>query len=768
MDKSKKIISILAATTLAFSACALSACGGKSGYQGEALTEGYVSDADVVGNGGFLVEKGDYVYFINGSEESTADNTYGDVVKGSLMRVSKTDIAAGDYTKAQILVPSLLSSGDYEAGLYIFGDYVYYATPTNAKNNDGEIENSNLDFKRCRLQGDKAPEQLFRTASNSTKYRFVEVEGKVYCLFEEDSKLKSYDVAAGKTTVLVSGASSFIYNKEKLDDPNVYYTMGVTYSAEQENPVSASYNQIYRVNAAAYAVTDKASASYTVYEGDTKIASYDFDENAMKNAEDKDYDLGDYTTYPYVNLGKLVLDGVGKTAPYSMDTRFNADVSLDPDDKSFFTEPTTLNGYTYTLKQQGNGGLYFTRTNLDLSSDDKAAYLYYLNGETLGDTVTKNDHLETVAKESTNASTSALYSRSAEGVHSYFYVSGTKLVKATAANDGTPSEIELTRSLPSGATLWKEDGTYLYYTTSGTNGKGVGRIRSDGEAANYENFNKDKKQYAPFEIKLIDFYDSWYKPEFVSVGEGEDEKQYLFFANAQSYGTAGAFYYVYATELGDYDALTARNEAIEAVEDYIDEYSENTYIQDVMRYYYRTGETTAYDAVIDLYNSDQQSYFEDFLKQFAGDTPAFALESKYLAKVSRMTDEDVEAIDEGWVNSLKTEEEEETTEESGMPTWAIVLIVCGGVLVVAAGVTVPLLLLRKKKKEARRKEAIVNAYKHKKIDTTDDRSIDVYADENEAETPETDAEEPAQSEEELPAEAEEEPATQTENSANEE
>ncbi len=746
MRKSKKIISIVAAATLAFSAAALSACGSKGGYKGEAMTEGYTSDAAVVGNGGFLVEKGDYVYFINGSQASTANNTYGKVVKGSLMRISKAEIAAGEYSKAQILVPSLLSAGDYDAGLYIFGDYLYYATPTNAKNNDGVIENSYLDFKRCRLDKQQEPEQLFRTSSNSTKYRFVEVEEKVYCLFEESSQLKSYDVAAGKTTVLVSGASSFIYNKEKLDDPDVYYTMSVTYDAEKENSASASYNQIYRVNAAAYAKTDKATATYAVYEGETQIASYDFDEVAMKES-DTDYDLGDYTTYPYVNLGKLVLDGVGIKDDYHTDTKYNVDD---------LSKATSMEGYTYTLKKQGNGGLYFTRTNLSLASDPNSAYLYYVNDTTTGDTITKNDNLVTVAKESTNASASALYSVN-EGAHSYFYVSGTTLKKATAAPDGTPSEIELTRSLPSGATLWKEVGEYLYYTASGTNGKSVGRIRSDGDASNYENFAMEKGEYAPFEIKLIDFYDSWYTPEFVNVGT----EQFLFFANAQSYGAAGAFYYVYSTKLGDYTALTERNEAIEAVEEYIGEYSNNTQIQDVMRYYFRTGKTAAYDAVKDLYTSKQQEYFEEFQAKFAGEgdaEPEFALESSYLFQVSRMTDEDVELIDEGWVNSLKTEDEEEE-ENSGLPTWAIVLIVVGGVLVVGAGVSIPALAL-KKKKEQRRKEAIVNAYKHKKIDTTDDKSIDVYEDENAVEPPEASEEEAPQAEEETPVEAAEAPTVE--------
>jgi outer membrane biosynthesis protein TonB len=114
-----------------------------------------------------------------------------------------------------------------------------------------------------------------------------------------------------------------------------------------------------------------------------------------------------------------------------------------------------------------------------------------------------------------------------------------------------------------------------------------------------------------------------------------------------------------------------------------------------------------------------------------------------------MTSADKEAIQTSWANYLYTETAVE--EESGFPTWAIVLIVCGSVVVVAAAVLIPLLIvLHKKKLKAKEAEATVNAYKRKKIDTTDDKSIDVYADEETVEPTETPVEESPV--EEVPAE----------------
>ena len=59
--------------------------------EGKELTDyeaGTVSD-----NGGYAVVKGDYVYYINGKAESTADNAFGKVVKGALVRTKIADLA---------------------------------------------------------------------------------------------------------------------------------------------------------------------------------------------------------------------------------------------------------------------------------------------------------------------------------------------------------------------------------------------------------------------------------------------------------------------------------------------------------------------------------------------------------------------------------------------------------------------------------------------------------------------------------------------------
>jgi len=95
---------------------------GCAGNYTQKALDGDIS-GEVKSNGGFVVEKGNYVYFINGSEDYTVKNKFGDVTKGSLMRIAKTDLAAGNYAETDVVVPLLFVSQDYNSGIYVYGDY---------------------------------------------------------------------------------------------------------------------------------------------------------------------------------------------------------------------------------------------------------------------------------------------------------------------------------------------------------------------------------------------------------------------------------------------------------------------------------------------------------------------------------------------------------------------------------------------------------------------------------------------------------------------
>ena len=723
--KFKKTLGLLTAALCFGSTVALAGC--NQAYTGQKL-DGYVSEAAVASNGGFAVEKGDYVYFINGMEDYTADNVYGDVVKGSLMRIAKTKLASGSYGEAETVVPMLFSAQNFDAGLYIYGDYVYYATPTTDKNMDGEVESSWIDFKRAKLDGSETmKDYYFRLSSNSSAYRFVEEDGVVYCLYEEDGLLKSYDTK-DKVSRVLADADAYYYDKSNPSNPNVYYTMSVVVDADTDNSTTAAYNQIYTVNAAARvesAGEKDGVASYKVKGG----KEYKFDAEYLKEqnkdtSSDAAFDAKDYTTYPYVNLGTLVLDGIGSNA--LKQTQFNGDK----------TKALTPDGYTYTVKNYANGGLYFTKAEVSkTSSDAESVKLYYLadadKNAAAWDAVSGNAaaNLDVVAKDSTVVESAVM--TLVNDTHTYYYIAEETLYKASVNADGTATPVRMASKLSS-ATLWQVNGDYLYYYQASENGNGnsLSRVNVTGEEKDY-NVLLEKAEYQPITLAGVQFNSSWYKPEIIG--------NTLLYANEQSFGET-TYNYIYAAKLPATQAeIKATNEKFEAVQKAIDEYADNAELQDVMTYYFRTGKTAAYEAVIDLYDEDtEQKYFDEFKAKFAAQTDKLELESYFYSLVGEMKTADVEAIDAAWVDSLRSEKEE--VKDEGLATWIIVLIIVGGVLVVAAAVLVPTLIaLSKKKAKAKAAEETVNAYKRKKIDTTDDKSIDVYADENaaEAETAET-------------------------------
>ncbi|MBQ2769157.1 MAG: hypothetical protein IJF44_04210 [Clostridia bacterium] len=736
--KGNKILGIISAVTMLGGTIAFAGCSGEV-YKGESLSAGYVSNAEVTSNGGFAVEKGDFVYFINGKEEYTAENVYGEVVRGALMRISKEQLQKGEYDKAQIVVPSVLSTQNYSSGIYIYGDYVYYATPTTDEDVDGVVQNSSLDFKRSKIDGTEAPMDgyFFRLSSNTVNYRFVQAgvdrdgdgQKDVFCLYEDDGALKSYNTATGENMTLVTGATVY-YDQSDLENPNVYYTMNVTYNIEDSAIAhTPGYNQIYCVNAAARATVNADEASYTVEGGKT----YDFDkavmekaneeaEEAQDNGEDVEipYDFEDYSTYPYVNLGKLVLDGVGsqKVASLQPDTRFNQDDAKDAG------EPF---GYTYTIARYENGGVYFTR-----AANGSETKLYYMtdNRKSTLNTVTANNFGENVdvdliANDTTKASGSAIFQLATGDngarTHTYIYLSGSEIWRATVGANAETTEVRVASS--AAGTLWQTRGEYLYYYGTGTNGYNLSRVNYTGDEEDYNAISMlETDEYKPITVALVDWHNDWYKPEFIG---GTDV---VLYCNAQSYAGGDVSYnYIYAAKVGTTEEIKANNELYDAVKEYLDEYSTNETATKLIEYYFQT-EGGVSKEVEELYDKD---FFKEVVEKFGKDGE-LVKESKLIALVGKMSDAHAEEIDTLWTEYLLQPEEEAAEEETGMPGWAIVLIVVGSVLVVAVALGIPAYRAHQKKVEAKREaEATVNAYKRQRIDTTDDKSIDVYADEDE-------------------------------------
>lgn len=732
MKGTKKILTGLLAIACATSALAFTGC--SEGYYDSVSLTGYESTTDKAeSNGGFAVKKGGYIYFVNGTEEYKASNEYGNVVKGSLMRISEADFNAGKYDKTDVVVPLLFVAQNHDAGIFIYGDYVYFATPSTDKDIEtGESENGKLAFKRAKLDGSEVMKgSYFQLDNNASNYRFVEENGTVYCLYEDGTTLKSYNTATGTTATLVVGASSGYYYDTDVTDAKVYYTMDVTRFIDSDKSVKLEYNQVYCVSASATATVDAGKASYTTSNGKT----YDFDKSYMekKNKEakkddlDEPYNFSDYATYPYVNLGELVLDGIGKSGTV---TDYNFDT----------TSPTPVGGYVYSITTYQNDGVYFTREELPKTeSQTENTKLYYLSDVAKDaegyNAISANNTLSVVSNDTKYTTSSAIYVEK-DGVHTYYYATDGALYKQTS----TGEKVTIINKGLTEITLWKlsNDGNYLYFYGAGSNGNNISRVNVTGTQEQYNlTLMGETDEYQAIDeyraqtLVYVDWNSSWYTPELFG--------DKVLFANAQSFGEQ-AYNYIYVANFGSVQSVKETVKSYQEIKEEINE-ATGTELQNAMNYYFRTGKTSVYEDVkTEVYSEKEQEAFTAFTEKFQGETPEYSFESSYIKLLGKVTDKDAEAMEKSWVDLL-TPETEEIVTKKGLPTWAIVLIVVGSVVVVATAVLVPLLIhMAKVKAKKREEEATVNAYRRKKIDTTDDKSIDVYAEEETEEKPDSDEE----------------------------
>ncbi len=746
---------------------------------GNWTTDGLTADdyTEVESNGGFVVQTDDYVYFINGVGDNTADNTFGTPVKGSIQRISKQDLQAGNYTSSQTVVPLIAYSAYYYAGIYIYGDNIYYATPSTARNSSGEIQNSYLEFKSSTLDGSQTmSDYYYRSSSTSLEYRYVEVDSTVYLmyaasesLYDESSSvtnLHSINLSTGEDTLLAYNVSAYSFDTEDPTNPYVFYTMDVTYFLGSDNEIDEEYNQLYVVRA-----------------DQTEAGSYDF-------SYVEDYDADEDPLY--INCGDLVYDGIGSEAYENRYSQFNYGWTQDGDSSYTINRTNT----TYAMSYYKSGVLMFTVQE----SLDSAAGLYRLELDDIdsdgdGQVDSAWDAIEQNENDNLIAGHRLLISDSGTE-YSFVTLDGEEWVLYNGENGlelGQFIDGEIQNDFPitdSGTatilairdeTTAAEDGegtdthTYVYYSLTGGNGYTFYRIALSTNSDNYRpNMLPYKDVYTYSEVQILDLdaVSSWYLPEFVgntiifaSETEGMTDYNYIMACDLSS----GDGDMMSNAELNDYTEL------YEGVAEKIAEYDEETNsdgslayenLSNALTYAFYTGDrdylAELIQAYVDIEEEDEEYVYsvesaqiyvefcdaegdywdedwaEDYsdAKQIDGETVHANMQKYYYSLLGVMTEDDEEALRDYFRDTyMQAYPEDTSTWWDNMGTaWQIVFIVAmcvAGIAVIAGAVILTIWLVRRKKnkKNGEGRGAASN------IDITDDKNIDVYSDDN-GETPE--------------------------------
>ncbi len=195
----------------------------------------------VTSQGGSTVAYGNYIYFINGTrgyDDPNGDaNNWSEVVKGGLYRAELNgtvkefdgynsftpvrDAESGlefkfteskDYFDNDINVVDVTAiapktvgvTGDpanNRGGIFIYDNYVYFASPNNLKNSAGAVQTTRTDFFMMPLNGGK-PSKIYTTSegvdTSSAEYAFYKFGGTTYLVVNEGGTVVSVKIDTKK------------------------------------------------------------------------------------------------------------------------------------------------------------------------------------------------------------------------------------------------------------------------------------------------------------------------------------------------------------------------------------------------------------------------------------------------------------------------------------------------------------------------------------------------------------------------------------------
>lgn len=218
---------------------------------------GFSNDTSkVTSNSGIAVEYDGYLYFINGTKETSATANIGNIVQGAIYKVELNDDGTVNYDgegddktlKGVSKVVNALVGFD-EGSIHIFGNYLYYVTTSNRENSDAEVLFGQLEFARLDLvSGASETFYTTKTSDDTVSYAYYFNGDKVdFLVYEKNSKLltslsisdsiSTNFVKEGVTSALFGenhGVSTKTTASQKVIDADcyIYYTVAPEENSE--------------------------------------------------------------------------------------------------------------------------------------------------------------------------------------------------------------------------------------------------------------------------------------------------------------------------------------------------------------------------------------------------------------------------------------------------------------------------------------------------------------------------------------------------------
>lgn len=280
------------------------------------------SNDDVTGNGGLVVQKGQYLYFVNGYTSAENIESESEVKGVEYSAIYRTKLGTnnelllnedGTLQNCEKIINKVC--GFEKTALYIFDDYIYYQVPNTSKvKNDETLEyDFNLtDFYRAKLDGSEQT-WLYKTknASDETKFAFYKTNvskdiylsvydgNGLYCVNCSTKAVKTvcenvssvampaYSVYKQDNNQLSKGASNIYYTRsgteeENLSEGNVLCYFNMVES--KEYVITKGYNTYNVISATNEALVFTKKSSFDL-NANNYVIKYSYDEDGKLNLD---------------------------------------------------------------------------------------------------------------------------------------------------------------------------------------------------------------------------------------------------------------------------------------------------------------------------------------------------------------------------------------------------------------------------------------------------------------------------------------------------
>ena len=189
-------------------------------YKLDAVGTKEYANEEAVGNGTLAVKQGKYLYFVNNvaddanltkeTNEWKANGTNGAIMKSTINE-------DGSLTCLGIVVPKMFYTDASDAGIYVYGEWIYYVARSQKTDNKGALLSS-LEFMRTKIDGTKT-QSIAIVEDLAAGYIFT----KTGLIYSYDSNIHYVDYSGKKIkdTVVVEKYTDIQFSEEDLC---VFYT----------------------------------------------------------------------------------------------------------------------------------------------------------------------------------------------------------------------------------------------------------------------------------------------------------------------------------------------------------------------------------------------------------------------------------------------------------------------------------------------------------------------------------------------------------------